>query len=56
MPAEGDLARTVAETIKWLKSQGFEGEQHTIALEGALAEVQEDLNLPKPRSSRATSR
>lgn len=45
LSAEGNLARTSAETIEWLQSQGFGGDQHTLDLERALAEVEDDLNL-----------
>ena len=43
LTAEGDLVRVVKETIEWLKSEGFERDQHTLDLERALAGVQNDL-------------
>ncbi len=45
LSAEGNLARISAETIKWLESLGFGGDQHTLDLERALTEVKDDLNL-----------
>jgi hypothetical protein len=45
LSAEGNLARTSAETIDWLQKQGFGADQHTLDLEHALAGVKNDLNL-----------
>ena len=43
LAAEGNLARVAKETIEWLKQEGLERDQHTLNLERALAEVQNDL-------------
>lgn len=45
LPAKGQLARIAAKTVKWLKREGYRNDKHTLDLERAAVEVQNDLRL-----------
>ncbi len=45
LPAEGELTRVAARTVKWLKKGGYGNDEHTLDLERAVLEVKKDLSL-----------
>ncbi len=45
LAAEANLARVAARTVEWLKSEGYQNDEHTRDLERAVFDLKKDLRL-----------